>query len=93
MNISFIFFSYLVFAIYAFVLFQAFPLEILRPCGRMWLLVVPFSLYTTVTSSTPGLFHLLEICYCSSLFMIYFKIKNVLGIVLAYLLIAEWDPW
>ncbi len=95
-SVALIFLSYLLFAIYTFSVFVAFPIEVLAPCGRLWLVVPPLFLfvydshYFNAREMPPlGDLILFVLLYP----FVYRKTRNVAGIVLAYLLIAEWDPW
>ncbi len=91
-----IFLSYLLFAIYTFSVFVAFPVEVLDPCGRLWLIVPPLFLfvydsYFFNAGKMPPLGDL--ILFVLLYPVVYRKTRNVAGIILAYLFIAEWDPW
>ena len=91
-----IFLSYLLFAVYTFSVFVAFPIEVLAPCGRLWLIVPPLFLfvydsYYFNAGKMPPLGDL--ILFVLLYPVVYRKTRNVIGITLAYLLIAEWDLW
>ncbi|WP_297489078.1 isoprenylcysteine carboxylmethyltransferase family protein [Thermococcus sp.] len=95
-SVALIFLAYLLFAIYTFSVFVAFPIEVLAPCGRLWLIVPPLFLfvydsYYFNAGKMPPLGDL--ILFVLLYPFVYMKTRNVAGIVLAYLLIAEWDPW
>ncbi|WP_297463685.1 hypothetical protein [Thermococcus sp.] len=75
---------------------MAFPIEVLAPCGRLWLIVPPLFLfvydsYYFNAGKMPPLGDL--ILFVLLYPFVYMKTRNVAGIVLAYLLIVEWDPW
>ncbi len=91
-----IFLSYLLFALYVFSLFVAFPIEVLAPCGRLWLIVPPLFLfvydsYYFNAGKMPPFGDLIMFVLLYP--FVYRKTRNVIGITLAYLLIAEWDLW
>ncbi|ASJ01546.1 methyltransferase family protein [Thermococcus gorgonarius] len=95
-SVALIFLAYLLFAIYTFSVFVAFPIEVLAPCGRLWLIVPPLFLfvydnYYFNAGKMPPLGDL--ILFVLLYPVVYKKTRNVAGIILAYLFIAEWDPW
>ncbi len=95
-SVALIFLAYLLFAIYTFSVFVAFPIEVLAPCGRLWLIVPPLFLfvydsYFFNAGKMPPLGDL--ILFVLLYPVVYRKTRNVAGIILAYLFIAEWDPW
>ncbi|WP_456367520.1 methyltransferase family protein [Thermococcus sp.] len=95
-SVALVFLSYLLFAIYTFSFFMAFPIEVLAPCGRLWLIVPPLFLfvYDSYYFNAGKMPPLGDIILFVLLYpFVYMKTRNVAGIVLAYLLIAEWDPW
>ena len=95
-SVALIFLAYLLFAIYTFSVFVAFPIEVLAPCGRLWLIVPPLFLfvYDSYYFNAGKMPPLGDIILFVLLYpVVYRKTRNVAGIILAYLFIAEWDPW
>ena len=95
-HLPLIFLSYFLFALCSFSVYMAFSLDALRSCGRLWFAVPPLFLllYDSYFLNSARLPPIGDVILFAVLYpVVYRKTGNSLGLVVSYMLVAEWDVW